>query len=83
MFHRTSQIEIKFFYKDGPSDKGFYGIWTWSAIPNENDPSRDYILSRYNMEIDAIEIAFIKEASSLDDLINLLKDGIEYQPHSR
>ena len=73
----------KIFYKDGPSDKGFYGIWTWSATPNENDPSRDYILSRYNMEIDAIEIAFIKEASSLDDLINLLKDGIEYQPHSR
>ena len=73
----------KIFYKDGPSDDGFYGIWAWSAIPNENDPSRDYILSRYNTEIDVIEIVAITEVSNLDDLVNLLKDGIEYRPHSR
>lgn len=73
----------KIFYKDGPSNNGFYGIWTWSAVPNENDPSKDYILSRYNTDIDAIEIVTITEATTLDDLVDLLKAGIEYMPHSR
>lgn len=73
----------KIFYKDGPSNNGFYGIWTWSAVPNENDPSKDYILSRYNTDIDAIEIVTITEATTLEDLVDLLNDGIEYKPHSR
>ena len=68
----------KIFYKDGPSNSGFYGIWTWSAVPNENDPSKDYIRSRYNTDIDAIEIVTITEATTLDDLVDLLKTGIEY-----
>ena len=72
----------KVFYKDGPSNDGFYGIWTWSAIPNEKDPSKDYILSWYNMDLDAIEVVTISEVSTLDDLIKLLKTGTEYQPHS-
>ena len=74
----------KIFYKDGPSDDGFYGIWTWSGIPNENDPSRYYILSHYNMQIDAIEIVDNSaKASNLDELVKLLKEGIEFLPHSR
>ncbi|WP_300623992.1 hypothetical protein [uncultured Megasphaera sp.] len=73
----------KIFYKDGPSDNDFYGIWTWSAGPNEKDSSKDYIQSRYNTDIDAIEIVTIAEATSLDDLVDLLKEGIEYKPHSR
>ena len=35
------------------------------------------------MDLDVIEVVTIPEASNLDDLINLLKNGIEYQPHSR
>lgn len=73
----------KLFYKGGPSKDGFYGIWTWSAIPNEKDPSKDYVLSRYNTDLDVIEVATVVEAATLDDLVNLLKGGIEYQPHSR
>jgi len=73
----------KIFYKDGPSNDGFYGIWTWSATPNEKDPSKDYILSRYNTSLDVIEVVIISEAANLDDLVELLKAGIVYQPHSR
>lgn len=73
----------RIFHKDGPSDDSFYGIWTWSAVPNKNDPSKDYVLSRYNTDIDAIEIVTITEATTLDDLVVFLKEGIEYKPHSR
>lgn len=73
----------KLFYKDGPSDDGFLGIWRWSAQPNDKDPSKDYIISRYNKEISVIEVAIIHEAMSLDDLVKLIKDGVEYQPRGR
>lgn len=73
----------KIFYKDGPSADGACGIWSWSAIPNDKDPSKDYILSRYNMDIGTIEIVTISEASNLNDLTNSLKKGIECALHSR
>lgn len=89
IFHRNEDVppyftnRDKIFYKDGPSKDGFYGIWTWSAVPNENDPSKDYILSRYNKEIDPIELVTVTQTTSLDELVSLLKEGINYQPHSR
>lgn len=55
----------------------------WSAIPNENDSSKDYVMSQYNTKLDAIEVVVFKESSNLDDLVNMLKEGIEYQLHSR
>ena len=89
IFHRNEDLppyftnRDKIFYKDGPSKDGFYGIWTWSAVPNENGSSKDYILSRYNTEIDAIELVTFTQVVSLDELVNLLKEGINYQPRSR
>ena len=73
----------KLWTQEGPSNDGFYGIWTWSAVPNENNPSKDYIISRYSTKLDAIEVVIVTEASSLDELINQLKDGIDCQLHSR
>ncbi|MBD5162678.1 MAG: hypothetical protein HDT14_11860 [Oscillibacter sp.] len=89
IFHKNEDIppyftnRDKIFYRDGPSADGFYGIWTWSATPNEKDPSKDYILSRYNIFLDVIEVVAVSGASTLDDLINLLKNGIGHQIHSR
>lgn len=89
IFHRIEGIppyftnRNKIFYKNGPSDDGFYGLWTWSAMPNENDPSKDYVISQYSTNINVIEIVIVQEASSLDELIRLLKSGIEYPRHSR
>lgn len=73
----------KISYKDGPTNDGFYGIWTWSAVPNDKDPSKDYILSRYNTVIDSIEIVIITGAVNLNELVSLLKNGMEFLPHSR
>lgn len=73
----------KISYRDGPSTDGFYGAWTWHTIPNDKDPSKNYILSRYNTKITPIEIAMLAEVTNLDDLVNLLKEGIECQPHSQ
>ena len=73
----------KISYREGPSNDGFYGAWMWHPIPNDKDPSKKYILSRYNMEISPIEIYIFTEITTLDKLAALLKEGINYQPHSR
>lgn len=88
IFHKNDEIppyfknRDKIFHKDGPAIDGFYGSWTWSAIPNEKDPSKDYILSRYNIALNPIEVIVVLETSNLDDMINLLKSGIKIQIHS-
>lgn len=73
----------RIYFRNGPSDDGFYGVWNWTAIPNENDPSKDYIQSQYNTSLDAIEVVIISGASNLDNLISQIKSGITYQVHSR
>lgn len=71
------------FKKDGPSDEDFYGIWNWTASANQNDPSKDYISSKFNNLLDAIEVVTFSDITTLDDLVKLLKQGISIQPHSR
>ncbi|MCD8049986.1 MAG: hypothetical protein LUG52_10445 [Clostridia bacterium] len=72
----------KIYCKDDSFDIGFYGIWNWTAVQDKNDPIRERVLSRYNEAIDAIEVVIIKEASSLDELVDMIKRGIDYKPHS-
>lgn len=73
----------RIFYKGGPSHDGFCGIWAWSVVPNENDSSKDYVISRYIPEINPIELVAFTQISTLDELVNLLKEGINYRAHSR
>ena len=94
IFHRNKDIlqnitNRKIFHKNGPSKDGFYGIWTWYAKTNINDPSKNWIQSQYNTELDAIELVTstqatsLTQATNLDELVSILKEGINYQPHSR
>ncbi len=72
----------RLFCNDGPSDIGFYGIWNWAAIPKANDPEKDYVKSSYNKDIAAIEIVTLTDVTTIDELADLLKNGIEFVPHS-
>ena len=72
----------RLFCNDGPSDIGFYGVWNWSAIPKANDPAKDFVKSSYNKDIAAIEVVTLADATTIDDLAELLKNGIEFVPHS-
>lgn len=88
IFHKDETLPPQFtnrdkiFYKNGPSNDDFYGIWSWYATPNTNDPSKDYIFSNYYTAIDPIEIIKIEDISNIDKLICLLKTGLECQTHS-
>lgn len=89
IFHQNKDIAPNFknrdkiFFNEGPSDNTQFGIWSWSSEPANNDPSKDYVLSWYQADLDAIEIIIISKASTLEDLINILKKGIDDQLHSK
>lgn len=73
----------KTFFNDGPNRPGFYGIWNWKVEPNRKDPSKNYISSHYNENINPIEIVIVQKANSLDSLVQTLKDGIKQKIHSQ
>ena len=37
----------RLFWRNGPDINGAFGIWKWSAIPNENNPAKDYVEANY------------------------------------
>lgn len=65
----------KLFYKDGPSENGMMGIWNWYTVPNNSDPSKDYVFTTYNIDINPIEIITLPEVSTLDGLIDEIEKG--------
>ncbi len=74
----------RIYHNNGPSEDGFFGIWTWSIEPSLKDPAKPYYSSQYSKQIDAIEIVIVTEASSIDDVVKKLqKDGFKHKPHSR
>ena len=60
--------------KDGPSTVGSIGVWEWESIPNQNNPSSDYVQSYYVSNLTPVRVV-ITNASTLEDLINQLHDG--------
>ena len=72
----------KLFHKDGPSEKGAIGVWEWSALPNQSDSTKDYVITKYCNNIIPIEVAIFKDIFSLDGLIEALKTGVPFSPKS-
>lgn len=77
---KTFGNRLKLYYKQGPAEPGVIGVWNWSAIPNNNDPSRDYIISSFNAGVRPIEIAIIPDCASVKELLEVLRDGVSFIP---
>ena len=68
------------FWKDGPGEEGFVGVWDWSAIPNKSGADSDYVESKFNKDVTPTEIIEISKAHNIDSLIDYLKQGVEEKP---
>ena len=67
----------RLFLEDGPSNDGDYGIWNWTAR------SKDFIVSRYNNDLDVIEVVMIGDAVNPEGVVERLKSGMEIKLRSR
>lgn len=80
-FRNRSKLYYNFFENSNTtSDAGFYGIWTWSATRRDTDETKDFLVVNYTPEIDAIEVKIMEDSFSLDELIRLLKKGVDFKP---
>lgn len=70
----------RLYHRDGPTDAGSVGIWSWSSGENRDDPSKDYVLSQYEPHYSPIEVMILRGCSSIDDIAVCIKNSIEQQP---
>lgn len=73
----------RIFFKDGPNEAGTIGVWNWKSIPNNNDPSRDYVTSEFNSVVEPIEIIVVQECKTDIELIEKIKAGVDVEITSR
>lgn len=62
----------RLYWKNGPSDEGYVGIWSWNAVSNLNDPAKDYVTTEYNAKAKWIEVIELPDCHSSEDLANYL-----------
>lgn len=73
----------KLYQMDGPTDSRLYAIWNWSTHPNLNDPTKDYVETKYNPAINPIEIVVMTEYSSIEKAVSALKSGYKCEIRCR
>lgn len=61
---------------DGPQTEGYIGVWKWKAIPNDNDPEKDYVKSSFDDTIVPISIEKLEHDLDFEQLLDILKKGI-------
>ena len=66
----------RLFIKDGPDKIDYYGVWNWKALENWSDPTKDYVITKYNSKCFPVEIVEAPEYSSLQELVSALNNGI-------
>lgn len=64
----------RLYRNDGPSALGAVGIWDWTAIPNRDNPTIDYVQSYYVKDYSPIRVVVLT-AKSLNDVVEQLKNG--------
>ena len=72
----------KIYHKNGPDTPGFIGVWAWNATKKWSNPSTDYILSNYCDNINVIQVVEISGAKKINDMIDIIKKGVEITPVS-
>lgn len=71
----------RLFWRDGPREDGYIGIWRWNAVPNKTDPSTDYVTTSFSKDGKIIEIIELPDCRTYDDIIKyLLEKSISYTP---
>lgn len=67
----------RIFYRNGPNEARFIGIWHWTAIPNKNGFGSDYVTSDYLPNLIPTEIVELSGAKDVQDIISILKTGLK------
>ena len=64
----------RLYRNDGPTALGTVGIWEWTAIPNRDNPTIDYVQSHYVKDYSPVRVVVLM-AKSLDEVVEQLQNG--------
>lgn len=71
----------RLFWRDGPREDGYIGIWRWNAVPNKADPNTDYVTTSFCKYGKIIEVIELPECRTYEEIIKYLSDkSIPYTP---
>ena len=71
----------RLFWRDGPKDEGYIGVWRWNAVPNKSDPSSDYVTTSFSKYGKIIEIIELPDCRTYEDICKYLSENsISYSP---
>ena len=71
----------RLFWRDGPREDGYIGIWRWNAVPNKSDPSTDYVTTSFSKHGKIIEMIERPDCSTYEDIVKCLSEkSIPYTP---
>lgn len=71
----------RLFWRDGPQDNGYIGIWRWNAVPNKADPNTDYVTTSFSKYGKIIEIIELPDCRTYEEIINYLSEkSVPYVP---
>lgn len=62
----------RLFWKNGPNENNYIGIWNWNAQPNQNNPSIDYVTTTFNANLQITEIVEVSKCHNISDLTEYL-----------
>ena len=71
----------RLFWRDGPHEEGYIGIWHWNAVPNKADPSTDYVTTSFNKQGKIIEVVELPECRTYEEIVRYL--GSNSIPYSQ
>lgn len=71
----------RLFWRDGPRDDGYIGIWRWSAVPNKADPNTDYVTTSFSKYGKIIEVIELPDCRTYEEIVRYLSEkNIPYTP---
>ncbi len=88
-FHPVSGNKIfdnrdRLFWRNGSDINGAFGIWKWSAVPNENNPAKDYVEANYVEDVQPLEIIRIPSVMTIEKLSEVMtSSGLDIAPVSK
>lgn len=71
----------RLFWRDGPRENGYIGIWRWNAVPNKADPNTDYVTTSFSKYGKIIEVIELPDCRTYEEIIKHLSEkSIPYTP---
>ena len=69
-------IRDRLYWNNGPDQEGTIGVWHWTAIPRDTDPTKDYINTDFQSDIQPTRFVRLRNISNIQELHDSLLNGV-------